>query len=406
MSTKAGAEAGRRRPDRRRPDLDTVYTINADGSRNFLHPADVRGPWQLRKNVVWLLLMVIYLGLPFVRIGGHPAVNVDIAKRSAHLFGATFTNQDFHLFFFLLLGFGLTLFVVTSLWGRIWCGFACPQTVFMEGVFRRLERWIEGERVRRIAAFPLRVELSMGLYPAFADCSVRARPSAYLMGFVSRIYGLGLADWETHLGPSAGGSLFESMIASFPNAASEAAPAKTAATGLAERNWFAQAGSQAGCILSVVAVLTPQSLFGGFLLKIDRQKQVIRFLRIVGAVQVSQQAVNMPVQCTHGRAKFRAGNVFADRHRICQGFTRKCIQLQLIKKFLPQPQVLIQVECGRNADGQAGFAFRLRFKRHRLFSFPEQVESATVIADVVGGIIVSAAQKTVGDPLPTNISQG
>ena len=134
----------------RRPDLDTLYTVNEDGSRNFLHPADVRGRWQVRKNVIWLVLLVTYLGLPFLQIGGHPAVYFDIGRRSAYLFGATFTNQDFHLLFFLLLGFGLTLFVATSLWGRVWCGFACPQTVFMEGVFRRIERWIEGERVARI----------------------------------------------------------------------------------------------------------------------------------------------------------------------------------------------------------------------------------------------------------------
>lgn len=134
----------------RRPDLDTVYTINPDGSRNFLHPADVRGRWQVRKNLVWAVLMVIYLLLPFLSIGGKPAVLFDIPGRSAHLFGAVFTNQDFHLIFFLLIGFGLTMFVVTSLWGRVWCGFACPQTVFMEGVFRRIERWIEGPRLERV----------------------------------------------------------------------------------------------------------------------------------------------------------------------------------------------------------------------------------------------------------------
>ena len=134
----------------RKPDLDTMYTINSDGSRNFLHPADVKGRWQTRKNIMWLVLLVVYLGLPFVRIGGHPAVQFDIARRTAYLFGSTFTNQDFHLMFFLLLGFGLILFVATSLYGRVWCGFACPQTVFLEGVFRRIERWLEGPRGRRI----------------------------------------------------------------------------------------------------------------------------------------------------------------------------------------------------------------------------------------------------------------
>ena len=64
------------------------------------------------------------------------------------------------------------------------------------------------------------------------------------------------------------------------------------------------------------------------------------------------------------------------------------------------------MECSRNSDGQAGAGFRLGFKRHRLFSFPEQVESAKVVTDVVSGIVVSAAQKTVGDPDFTNISQG
>jgi len=136
--------------DLRRPDLDTVYSINEDGSRNFIQPADVSGRWQVRKSVIWTVLLLVYLALPFVQVGGHPAVNFDIGQRTAHLFGSTFTNQDFFLMYWLLIGFGLVLFVVTSLWGRVWCGFACPQTVFMEGVFRRIERWLEGPRLDRL----------------------------------------------------------------------------------------------------------------------------------------------------------------------------------------------------------------------------------------------------------------
>ena len=127
-----------------------MFTINADGSRNFLHPADVHGRFQHRKNVIWAILLLIYVGLPWVRIGGNPAVHLDLPGRSAHLLGATFTNQDFYLVFFLVSGLGFALFVATALWGRIWCGYACPQTVFMEGVFRRVERWIEGPRDTRI----------------------------------------------------------------------------------------------------------------------------------------------------------------------------------------------------------------------------------------------------------------
>lgn len=138
------------KPQIRRPDLDTVFSINEDGSRNMLHPADVKGRWQIRKDLIFTVLIVFYAALPWIRMGGHPAVHIDLPGRAAHLFGTTFTNQDFYLAFFLISGIGFALFVVTSLWGRVWCGFACPQTVFMEGAFRRFERWIEGPRERRI----------------------------------------------------------------------------------------------------------------------------------------------------------------------------------------------------------------------------------------------------------------
>jgi len=143
----------RTRPKRaevRLPDIDTVYTINPDGSRNFLHPADVKGRFQVRKNLVFAVLIAIYIVLPWIKIGGHPAVQLDIPGRNAFLFGLTFTNQDFYLMFFVLSGIGFTLFVITSLWGRIWCGYACPQTVFLEGVYRKIERRIEGPRAKRI----------------------------------------------------------------------------------------------------------------------------------------------------------------------------------------------------------------------------------------------------------------
>lgn len=134
---------------KRTPDLDTVYTINSDGSRNVLQVADVKGFWHLRKNLMYAVLLIVYVGAPWLTIGGHPAILFDLPGRAAYLMGATFTNQDFNLFFFVLIGMGILLFVVTSLWGRVWCGFACPQTVFMEGVFRPIERLIEGNTSMR-----------------------------------------------------------------------------------------------------------------------------------------------------------------------------------------------------------------------------------------------------------------
>ncbi len=140
----------------RRPDLDTVYCINADGSRNVIHPASVRGRFQRRKLALWIVLIGIYLAIPWLKLHGNPVLLVDLPQRHFYLLGRFFDAQDFWLAFFFLTGIGFTLFVVSALWGRVWCGYACPQTVFLEGVFRRLEYWIDGgaQRSKRLADAP------------------------------------------------------------------------------------------------------------------------------------------------------------------------------------------------------------------------------------------------------------
>ncbi len=132
-----------------RPNRDSVTTIRDDGSRMFLHPADARGFWTRARRGSAALLIAVYLLLPWIPIGGHPAVFLDIAGRRFHLFGFTLAFQDAWLLFFGITGLGFGLFLVTALLGRVWCGWACPQTVFLDHVFRRVERWLEGDAVAR-----------------------------------------------------------------------------------------------------------------------------------------------------------------------------------------------------------------------------------------------------------------
>jgi cytochrome c oxidase accessory protein FixG len=119
-------------------------SLTSDGKRRRIAPAEVRGRFTRLRTAGFVLLIAVYAALPWIQIGGHPAVFLDLAHRRFHLFGATFNAQDTWLLFFLLAGAGIGLLTATALLGRIWCGYACPQTVFLDGVFRRVERWFDG----------------------------------------------------------------------------------------------------------------------------------------------------------------------------------------------------------------------------------------------------------------------
>lgn len=125
-------------------------SLHSDGRRNHVHPADVKGKFTTGRNIIFVLLLAVYVLLPWVHIGDHPALFLDIAARRFYIFGLSFNAQDTWLLFFLLSGMGFGLFVLTAVFGRVWCGYACPQTVFLEGVYRKIERWVEGPRVKRM----------------------------------------------------------------------------------------------------------------------------------------------------------------------------------------------------------------------------------------------------------------
>jgi cytochrome c oxidase accessory protein FixG len=131
-----------------RPNLESVSTINEDGSRRFLHTAAAHGRYSRLRAILAFVLTAFYVALPWIRINGNPALFLDVAHRQFHYFGLTFLGQDVWIAFFVLSGLGFCLFYVTALLGRVWCGWACPQTVFLD-IARRIERWCEGDATAR-----------------------------------------------------------------------------------------------------------------------------------------------------------------------------------------------------------------------------------------------------------------
>ncbi|MEI6947192.1 cytochrome c oxidase accessory protein CcoG [Paraflavisolibacter sp. H34] len=135
---------------------DSVATINKEGKRNFLHPKKPKGRlygWRSLASVVYL---VVFFTLPFIKSGGQPLFLFNIAERKFILFGQIFWPQDFFIFAIGLLAFIVFVILFTVVFGRVWCGWACPQTVFMEMVFRKIEYWIDGDssQQKRLKAMP------------------------------------------------------------------------------------------------------------------------------------------------------------------------------------------------------------------------------------------------------------
>ncbi|HEY2410079.1 MAG TPA: cytochrome c oxidase accessory protein CcoG [Polyangiaceae bacterium] len=121
-------------------------TLNADGTRNRIRPRLYEGRlWRARRLVAYGL-MLLFVGLPLLRIHGKPAILLDVARREFTFFGRTFLSTDGVLLMLLMLSIFVAVFWTTALVGRGWCGWACPQTVYMEFLFRPIERLLEGKR--------------------------------------------------------------------------------------------------------------------------------------------------------------------------------------------------------------------------------------------------------------------
>ena len=123
--------------------------MDADGSRIRIRPKQYSGRYNKARLWTGWGLIALFVSMPIVPVGGHPAMFLDVAERKFHLFGRTFLATDGVLLMLFLLSTFLTIFWLTTLVGRAWCGWGCPQTVYMELVFRPLERLFEGDRARQ-----------------------------------------------------------------------------------------------------------------------------------------------------------------------------------------------------------------------------------------------------------------
>jgi cytochrome c oxidase accessory protein FixG len=124
---------------------DHLTTADSEGRRQWLYPRKVQGRfYRARTWLSWLLLAIMFTG-PFVRINGNPLLLFNIVERKFIILGQIFWPQDMIMFAVALLIFVTGILVFTAAYGRLWCGWTCPQTVLMEMVFRKIEYLIEGD---------------------------------------------------------------------------------------------------------------------------------------------------------------------------------------------------------------------------------------------------------------------
>lgn len=123
--------------------------LGFSGTREWVYPQSITGRFTTLRRWTFLALHLILFVSPWIMVKGHPLLLIDIPARRVFLFGGNFTASDTFFFLLLMLFLAFSLFFFTALWGRIWCGYACPQTVFLETWIRPLEIWIEGDRTQR-----------------------------------------------------------------------------------------------------------------------------------------------------------------------------------------------------------------------------------------------------------------
>lgn len=130
---------------------DSIATVDKEGKRVWIYPKKPSGRFYNWRNIVGVVLLAMLFAGPFIRIGGEPLLLIDLMARRFVIFGQTFWPQDIHLFVLAFIAGIIFIALFTVAFGRLFCGWVCPQTIFMELVFRRIEYWIEGDRNHQVA---------------------------------------------------------------------------------------------------------------------------------------------------------------------------------------------------------------------------------------------------------------
>lgn len=124
---------------------DSVATISKEGKRNFIHPKKPNGRFYNLRTYFSIFYLIVFFTLPFIKVNDEPLILLNVLERKFIIFGMIFWPQDFFIFGIGMLTFIVFVIVFTVAFGRIFCGWACPQTIFMEMVFRKIEYWIDGD---------------------------------------------------------------------------------------------------------------------------------------------------------------------------------------------------------------------------------------------------------------------
>jgi len=154
------------------PENPVMSTMHDDGSRRWMHPRCSPGRyWQARRALAYFLIAVFTI-VPYIHVGGKPLVLLDLPAREFTILGYTFLPTDTVLLAFLLVTLIIGICLATALLGRVWCGWMCPQTVYMEFVFRPIERLFDGRPGPRHTpgkkSTPLRKVLKYAVYLAIS----------------------------------------------------------------------------------------------------------------------------------------------------------------------------------------------------------------------------------------------